>query len=207
MARNENPPFGRGETFYGISPSPAIDTNNLGGQEFEGKTWLFEDLDFSKTNKPARTNRYVLCMCVRNDSGAALLPQRLVTFEKTAGKFPGKVDGYATVDADHAYPVDEFLPSTGVPANDLFWIVIEGPAMCLTPLDGGADNVFSVGTVVTSLTAASSGATSAGRVKPQVTTGATTAFALEVMNYIGRALSAATTANTGANLLVDVGKW
>ena len=79
--------------------------------------------------------------------------------------------------------------------------------MVTTDLAGGANDVINIGDVLTALTAATSGATTAGRVKPQSLAGATSVLGLEIMNMIGRAMSAATTANTGANLLVDIRHW
>jgi hypothetical protein len=207
MARDEAPPFGRGETFYN---GGTIDSNNLGGVQYEGKTYRFEDLDYSQTGgiKPARTGRYVDCMVVRNVGAAALLPKRLATFQLTAGSpMVGRVDGYSRLTSTPAFPVDEFLPAAGVPVNDLFYLVINGPATVLTDLAAGANNVFNVGDVLTSLTAATSGATTAGRVKPQDLTGATSLLANEVQNRIGLAMSAKTTSQSNADLLIDVRKW
>jgi hypothetical protein len=218
MARRENPPFGRGETYYGTSPIPAIDANNLGGKNFEGEVWEFEDISYALGAvgaKQARSNRLVKCMCVRNISGIALLPKRLANLttvaEAEVGQnlpaYLGQVDGYATATAQRAYPIDEWLPAAGVAANDLFWIVIEGPATVLTAQDGGADNVFTIGLGVVALTAVTSQATTAGRVAPVDFTGATVLLGNQIKNMIGWALSAATTANTAAGLLIEVGKW
>ena len=88
-------------------------------------------------------------------------------------------------------------------------MVIEGPTTVLTPLDGGADNVFTVGQRVVALTAVTSGATTAGRVTAQSLAATTlqNADAQQIMNVIGRAMSAATTANTNQGLLIYVGKF
>jgi hypothetical protein len=182
--------------------------------ELEGKTWVFEDIQYNTPNqvgaKPARSNRDVLCMVVRNVSGVNILPGQLVNLQ-TAGAdgryYLGRVDGLAYVTAQRAYPADEWLPAAGVPNNDLFWIVIKGPGSILTPLDGGADNVFTVGERVVALAAASSQATSAGRIAPQVLTGATTPLAIQIQGQIGWALSAATTGNTNQLLLCEIGEF
>jgi len=206
MARNEDPPFARGQTFYN---GATIITTDLGGQNLEGKEWEFEDIDLSQTGaKPARTNRTVRCRCVRNVSGISLLPKRIVTYQSagTDGRYDvGRVDGYSTtVAARAAGVVDEWLSSTGVVNNDLFWIVVSGPTKVLTDLAGGANNVVSIGGLVTALTAATSQATTAGRVQPQDLTGATALLGNQIQNVIGKALSAVTTANTNADLLVDM---
>lgn len=204
MPRTENPPFARGETFY---QGRTIDTNDLGGLQHEGKVWEFEDIDLSVGTvgaKPARTNRTVKCLCVRNVSGIALLPKRLVVFQTagTDGRYAaGRVAGYTSVTNQRGYPVDEWLPAAGVPNNDLFWIVIEGPSLCITDLAPGAGNLISVGSFVDALTAATSGATTAGRVEIIANLTSSAAF------RVGMALSATTTGNTNADILVDVGKW
>lgn len=207
MARDENPPFNRGETFFGdrtISSQDITDTAYL-----EGKEWVFEDLNYNAAGqtKPVRSGRPVKCRVVRNNSAGALLPKRLASFQLTAGNYPKAVDGYADTTAELSYPVDEFLPSAGAQQYDLLWIVIEGPATVLTDLAGGANNVVNVGDRVVALTGATSGATTAGRVAPIDLTGATALLANQILNFVGRAVSAKTTGNTNADLLVDVGKW
>lgn len=203
MARDEAPPFERGQTFYG---GGTIDSNNL-DPSLEGKEWVFDDLDLTVTGaKTKRSGKKVRCRCVRNVGAAALLPKRLVSF--VAGTTYGKrVDGYADTTAEEAYPVDEFLPAAGVPVNDLFWIVVEGPATVLTDLAGADNNVINAGGVIVALTGATSGATTAGRVAPQDLTGATAVLAKQIQNRIGVALSSKTTANTNADLLIEVKKW
>ena len=209
MARKENPPFPRGETFYN---GGTIDSNNLGGAQLEGHIWEFEDIDLSSGagGKKTRSNRRVVCMCVRNVSGIALLPKRLANLQTggTDGRYMlGRADGYATTTAAMGYPIDEWLPAAGVPNNDLFWLVIDGPATVKSDLAGGANNVINVGTALVSLTAATSQATTAGRVAPQDLTGATALLGNQLQNKVGFALSAATTANTDADILVDVRAW
>jgi hypothetical protein len=209
MARDEAPPFGRGECYWDTSYTPSA-TEIADSKYLEGKEWLFEDLDYSQRGaRPVRTGKYVRCRCVRNTSAGNLIPKKLVTFEvdaTTGIELLGRVDGYARTTAVRAYPVDEFLPSAGVQANNLFWVVMEGPAVILTDLAGADNNVLNVGTVVVALTGATSGATTAGRVAPQDLTGATALLADQIQNRIGYALTAKTTANTNADVLVDVTK-
>lgn len=202
MARNENPPFERGETFYN---GATIDSSDLGGVNLEGKEWIFEDKN--PVTGVARTGNYVRCRVVRNTNAAALLPKRIVSFEADGAEYGCRVDGYATTTAAEGYPLDEYLPTAGLPANDLGYIVVDGPATVLTDIAAAAGNVVSAGGWVVALTAATSGATTAGRAAAQVLTGATAALAAQVQNRIGRALSAKTTANTNADMLILVGKW
>ena len=207
---DDAPPFERGSTFYNGS---TINSSDLGGLQFEGKKWAFEDLTYTGTTgaKARRSNRTVTCMCVRNVSGIALLPKRLARLQRTGtdGRFfLGRADGYGFATAEYGvFPVDEWLPAAGVPNNDLFWVVIEGPATVLSDLAPAASGVFNVGDAVVALTAATSQATTAGRVSAQDLTGATALLANQVGNRLGRALSAATTANTNSSLLINVSKW
>jgi hypothetical protein len=100
--------------------------------------------------------------------------------------------------------VDEWLPSAGVVDDDLFWIVRKGPTLVLTDLAGGAANVITSGANLVALTAATSQATTAGRVQEYAFTTNVTALQSQVLNRLGKAMSAKTTANTNADLLVDL---
>jgi hypothetical protein len=210
MARNENPPFPRGETFYN---GGTIDTNNLGGTNLEGMEYEFEDLDLSTATgvKSARTNRKVRCRIVRNVSGIALTPKRLARYQATT--YGARIDGYCAVGAqDWAGVVDEWLPAAGVPTNDLCWIVVKGPSNILTDLAGADNNVINQGDPLVALTAATSQATTAGRIRTPSVSASSTAYddlvvLNEARNQVGRALSAKTTANTNADCLVEVGEW
>lgn len=194
-------PFDRGQTAStGLSSVDSTVLNNL-----EGKEYIVDDVD--PATGIARTGRRVKLRCVRNKAAAALLPKRLVSFKASAGVFGAHVDGYADTTAEESYPVDEYLPAAGVAVDDLFYIVVEGPALVLSDLAGGANNVLNVGDCVVALTAATSGATTAGRVAPQDLTGATALLAKQIKNQVGYALTAKTTGNTNADVLVDVGRW
>jgi hypothetical protein len=210
MARDENPPFNRGETFFGVGG--VVNTVNQDPLQLIGHDWEFEDIIWSLAGtvgaKQLRTQRRVTCRVVKNVSGINLLPSRAVNMQTTGADgrtFENSVDGYAS--ASGAFVggiVDEWLPAAGVAPNDFFYIVTKGPTTCLTDLAAGATDVFTVGMIVAALTAATSQATTAGRVYPQDLTGATSVLGLQIQNAIGRALSAATTANTNSLLLVDV---
>lgn len=220
MARDETPDFGRGETMFGGTPTATQITESA---HFEGQEKVFEDVNWSNSAlgaKQLRSGRSVTCRCVRNTSGGNLLPKRLVTFEadSSADDYGKRVDGYSDVTAERAYPVDEFLPAAGVENNDLFWIVVKGPAEVLTDIAAAAGNVINVGDRVVALTAVTSGATTAGRVRNYPTVAAATntttgidAALLEAQNnlagVLGRALTAKTTGNTNSAILIDVGKW
>lgn len=207
MARNDAPPFGRGEY------ESNADLSLLCGREYE-----FEDIDWGQTtagHKKYRSGKMVRVRLVKNSSGVAILPKYLVQFSTTAGadKYNAVASGLARTTNQRGYPADEFLPTAGVPDGAYFFIVVQGPAICKTPLAGAEFNGdISVGGVLAALTAATSGATTAGRVANQTITGSSQATDYSVAidpaeNYVGRALSAATTGNTNSDILVDIGHW
>lgn len=133
MARDEAPPFARGNTFYNGMP---IDTSNLGGPNLEGKEFVFEVNSPDDNSPDDPSGRLIRVRIVRNVSTISLLPGRLAVFQKTA-PFETKVDGYTVGVADRpAGVIDEFLPTIGVPPNDLFYLVIKGPAAAVT-VDSG----------------------------------------------------------------------
>lgn len=220
MAKYELLPFPIGQTaFTGLTSSQFASTDKA---ELEGREFLVEDLDYSQSvPKPrafygsAGANRFKKVRVVRNASGVSLLPRMLVVMKP--GSYGGQVDGYGYVDACEAYPVDEFLPSGGVAANDLFYITVEGCAEVLTSLSGNAQNLITATTAGTNVgagnwlvaltAAASTTSTTAGRVQPITLTGATAPLAANVINRVGIALSAMTTAQTNTACLAYVKHW
>jgi hypothetical protein len=202
MARDENPPFERGDTWYGGDTPDATD---LGGVNILGMEWIFNDQN--PTTGVARTERYVRCRAVRNTSGIALLPKRLVVFSTTAGEYGFNVDGYCSTAAQEAYPTDEYLPTAGVVDDDIFWIVMEGPAVVETRTADMDHNIGVGGWGVAATADSSQAATTAGRINAAQTTGATGPLWIQIVNRIGRAMTARTTQNTNEDILIDVGHW
>jgi len=194
----------------------AIDANNLGGEQYVGREYVFEDIDLFNAAgtgaKPTRTNRKVRCRVVRNVSGINLLPKRLAQFKVSGVKYGAEVDGYARLTAGRGYPIDEFLPPAGVPNNGLFYIVVDGPALVKLPIGTGEMADMTEGDILVALTAVTSQSTTAGRITNQSFTGATTTSdytfaANQIQNSVGRALSARTTGNVTGDVLVEVGKF
>jgi len=198
MARNENPPFGRGETWFSGVGATTTDPTAVVGKE-----WVFEDVNPS--TRVVRSNKYVRCRAVRNVSGISLLPRRVASFKAAVDAHGLEVDGYTTTVAARGYVIDEYLPAAGVVDKDVFWVVIEGPAEFIT--DIATVDAINVGDKLVALTAVTSQATTAGRVDLFDATGATLPLANQAVNYFGYALSAKTSANTNASILVDVGHW
>lgn len=193
---------GRGKTYL-KGPNRTPDAAGTTSLAIEGIRKTFKDLDYSGVGiKAPRSGGEVVCTLVRNDSGITLLPKRAVSWK--SGYIGKRVDGYCTLDyVNCAGIVDEWLNSTnGVADDDYFWIAQRGPSNCLTDLAGGATNVINAGDIIVALTAATSQATTAGRVQSFVATSNVTNAVSEAMNKLGRALSAKTTANTNASVLV-----
>ena len=123
MSRDNVSTPGRGETWY---QGGTIDTNNLAGTEVEGQTKIFEDLNWGAAGiKTVRTSaRSVVCRLVRNMSGVTLFAKQLVQLDTN---LTTRITGRLATLFGEAYPIDEFLPASGVPHGDLCWIVIGGP--------------------------------------------------------------------------------
>ena len=187
----------RGATRFQGSGTIA-DADILQSANIEGATKKFDDHGAStgygvKPNR--RSNRFTTCVLVRNVSGFALTPKRLVTW--AAGYRGRRVAGYSRLSYEEsAGVVDELLPAAGVANNDLFWLAVRGPSLMTTPMEGNGNNVIGDGAILHALTAVTSGSTTSGR----IFVGATTS----PLTYIGRAMSAMTTANTNADILVDL---
>lgn len=193
----------RGKTYFGGSPSSSTD-----GAGVLGVMMDFDDVTPGSGVRAPRSNRRTTCILVRNASGIALLPKRTARW-KSGSKFK-EVDGYTTTTAAEAAGViDEHLPAAGVAANDLFWLAVKGPSLMLTDLAGGVNNSVALNDVLIAMTAVTSQSTTAGRIAPwgltatstQTTDGTYTNY---LLHYLGRALSARTTANTNADILVDL---
>lgn len=215
MARDESPPFELGKTWFN---GGTVDSTS--GAQFEGKEYVFEDIDISTGQ--LRSGKRKRVRVVRNVATVALLPKRLVKFKTTgATTFGSQVDGYATgntvaTSGDFAFPVDEFLPTAGVPVNDLFYIVVEGPAMCITTLDdsqAGIDIAVG-GRVGVAKTAAGTTGTTAGRIEAVTVSNHTDQTAATLLqsinalfNSVGRAMSANVTNTTNSSVLIEVCRW
>ncbi len=229
MAKYENLPFARGTTFF---DGQTADTTTYTATDLEGKEYEIEDINwvpatFSAT-KVQRSARLVRVRIMRNVSGVALQGGNLVQASNggTDGRFLlGRAIGYssvppsATLNVPPVYGVDEFLPSAGVPNNDLFYAVVAGPFLGFSsPLtadfQGGTTQIV----VGDWLVAATGGATTnttnistagAGKLASQTFNAATTGISQlpnlnAVQGRIGRALSALTSAQTCVALLMDM---
>lgn len=186
-----DPPFSLGQT---LGVSSATD-----GTGWVGAVKQFPDVD-PATGK-IRSNRVKTCVAVRNSAAVALLPKRVVRFRLTAGTAVfAEVDGYAAeTNEERVGVVDEHLPASGVAVNDVFWVTVAGPTEIAVALSGTA---VAVGDRLACVTAATSGATTAGRVGPSPLSASTAGANNNGIGVIARACSVGAT--TGANVLALV---
>ena len=98
--------------------------------------------------------------------------------------------------------VDEHLPSGGVAVNDVFWLTVKGPTEVSVALSG-TDVV--VGDRLVAIVAATSGATTAGRVTPmpQATLITTNGAGNNAFGVLGYAASAGATTGTAVLSFID----
>ncbi len=209
--------FKRGHGWHGTGTTVA--SGNYGGVERESTRRAFKSAAATTYNLRARrTGGDVVCMAVRNVASCVLRPKSLVSWK--AGSEFRRVDGYAFETAQAvAGVVDEFWPSGGVPVGELFWLQIQGPTLMITPevsTDGVTnDDISALDHLVAASAGSSAGATvnAQGRVAKQSTSLAHSASVTiplvfkQLQNRIGRALSAKTTAQTAADILVNLEMW
>lgn len=197
----------RGKTYL-KGPNRTPDATGTTSQALLGIKKVFRDFDYSAVGVGGvyapRTGGDVTCLLVRNSSGIALLPGRVAIWK--AGAIGREVDGYTAEDAlvgtRLAIPagiVDEFLPAAGVADDDLFWLVVKGYSNIRKSLDA---NTLTQGQAVVAITAATSQATTAGRIISYVQTSNQTVASNQAWQRIGVAVS--TSATTDANVLTYV---
>lgn len=193
MSLLSDPPFSLGQTL-------GVDSTS------DGKGWVgavkhFPDVD-PVTGK-VRSNRLKTCVAVRNSSGGALLPKRVVRFRVgTAGTAVfSEVDGYAAVtNEERVGVVDEHLAATGVADKDVFWVTVAGPTEVAVALSG---TDVAVGDRLSCITAATAGATTAGRVTPSPLSASTAGANNNGLGVIGRACSVGATTGSAVLALIN----
>lgn len=197
----------RGKTYL-TGPNRTADATATTSKAIEGIVKIFKDLDYSGSgvgSRAARTGGEVRCILVRNSSGIALLPKMAVTWK--AGYIGRQVDGYSKVESvPVAGIVDEWLPSSGVAANDYFWLAVRGPSVCLK--ESSTTAVSNAGDWVAAITAAASThSTTAGRVRAVAATTESTTTLSHALNRIGQAMSTSNTSGASTDLLVYLDLW
>lgn len=223
----ELPPFLPGQYMEARQTGATTDAH-LVGQEHEGKEFWFLDYNWASTSgiKPLRSNIPRKLRIMRNVSGNSLKGKRLcmngidsaavlgssiygasstyTAIQPTTGPLAmSRTGGLVRLEQYNGYPIDEFLPTAGVPHGALFYVVVSGPATVLTD---GADIMAGqwVGNVATATTAASTDNTGGKLSTAYALT--TTALSLGLhLNVLGRSLSTAISA-ADADVLVNVQK-
>jgi hypothetical protein len=144
MSAKSGAHFERGSTFY---QGGTIDSNNLLGDNILGTVKEFPDINFAQAGSDNNlTGGTVTCIALRNTTGSALLPKdvikpdTLLPFKNASAKSSAVAQWFGVV--------DEYLPSGGVPANDIFWCVVKGPttAKGVTVSGAQAAGMLPVGT-------------------------------------------------------------
>lgn len=205
MSNSTELPFDLGDTLTGKDSNGTLINNH-----WLGKVFTYHPRDKNATSvQGALTGRQLKIVALRNTLGAALQGKRLVLMS-TAGGYTSVEDvvGYsATHGAANVVAVDPYLSSSGCADDDIFWGILEGVTTLKTPTVG-ADfkGDIAVGSPLVASTGTTTGSTSEGRVCNVTlpgTTGATTALQ-QALNAVGTALSAKTTGNTDADILVSM---
>lgn len=194
-------PFELGQTLKGTDAD-----GNLVNQNMEGAVFCVPDPRSGAKGHP------LIVMCVRNmyqvaSTYTALLGKRYGLLKNSAGyDYAAQVVGYsATLAGAGAVAIDDQLPSTGVAAKDLFWVILKGYHTVLTDNAGTGLPDIAIGDPLIGATAAGSTTSVAGRVAGlTVATAQATNAALAAINVLARALSARTTGETSTNLLTYV---
>lgn len=193
MGKASDLPFQRGHTYYEGSTPP---TSSL-HPELEGKCYTIEDETSNVGVVGHRTGKSVRLMVVRNVSAAAIHPKEVCEIKNngTAKEFCGQVSGIAATVGELCYPADEYLPAAGAAINDLFYVVVEGPATVTS--DSAGDTTVNPGEWVIP------GAGTAGRVIGQdITVAAGAATFNQIQGAIGRCITPV--AGVSTDFLIDV---
>lgn len=201
MSLQCDPPFGLGQTLGTTGPTDSL--YGLASGASYGDNWVGvvkEFTDVSPVTGVVRSNRAKVCVAVKNTSGAALLPKRVVRLAGTGTALFGAADGYASVTNEELVGVvDEYLPASGVAANDIFWVTVNGPTEVAVALSG--TNV-AVRDRLSVVTAATSGATTAGRVTVSPLSAATNGANNDGTGVIGYACSSGATTGSAVLALI-----
>jgi hypothetical protein len=108
MSYTFDPSFGRGLVLGTLWVHPIEKVDPLvTGASTVGRTKQFTDVN--PKGGAILSNEIVTCVAVRNTTAAAVLPGATVTVKGQTGV------------------VDEYLPATGCPVNEVYWLVIAGP--------------------------------------------------------------------------------
>lgn len=190
----------RGKTYL-TGPNRTADSSPTTSVAIEGIHKAFANKDYSSSRNalPLRTGGETVCILVRNVSGRTLLPKMAVVWK--AGFVGTRVDGFSAAESGVvAGIVDEWLPSTGVANNDLFWLAVKGPSLCLK--ESSTTAIAHDNWVAAITAAASTTSTTAGRIRAVAATSESTTTLSHALNRIGRAMSTSNTSGASTDFLV-----
>jgi hypothetical protein len=203
-------PFPIGETLYHGNTAlltADISAGTLKGDEFLGRIYEIEDKDYASSAvvKPYRSHMRRWIMPVRNMSGSTLQPKRLFAKRISTTNNPGQVAGYSfALYEPRAYPADEFISTTlGIPNRDVFYIVVQGPAMCTNGAAADGTEIIGDGDYMVAKAGTSATNADAGRVV-EIDPTATDLPASAHINFIGFAMGARLTTEVTQDILVNV---
>jgi hypothetical protein len=194
---------------YATLPFPVgTVSDNADHANFVGRKYLADYVNPASPVAPVAGGRQRTLILLKNNSTVALLPKRLVQLSVAAGVGGTQAIGYGRTPQTFVVPVDEFIPSTGVPVGSYFYGVWAGPAMCTMAYTEVAD-ITAGDHLVCRTAAASTGATDNGRVTKRVLTGHSATdnyddILLQIQNGLGQALSTVGSSSTGGDILVNV---
>ena len=152
MSYDVDPPFALGQTL-GVS-------NATDGANWVGVVKEFPDVD--PITGRVRSNKVKKCIAVRNSSGATLYGKRGVSFTPgSAASVVGYVYETGQANKQLAGVTDEYLPSSGVASNDVFWVTVEGPTQLLINV-ATEPGQHIIGATINSITAATSAGNTGG---------------------------------------------
>lgn len=201
-------PFELGETSKGTDAD-----GNIFTPEWAGKVFNLAASNYSAARlAPRRSGRQLLGVPLLNNSGITLLGKRLARLKRGGGVDDlARVDGYSAILGEKGVVIiDEFLATSGVADKYYFWGIFQGPVTILTPtVNTDFNGAITVGAYLIAATGATTGNSTSGRISNVTFTNATAGNSLNgfdafnaAANLVGRALSARTTDNTAADLLV-----
>lgn len=120
-----DPGFARGQVL-GVTKS-LYDAEAGDGSHLYGVHKVFTDVD--PKSGAILSNETVECIAVKNESGGVLAAGTVVAFD--LDKTLTCIDATATTTSVRFGVVDEYIGSQGVPANEVFWLVVKGPTKVL----------------------------------------------------------------------------
>ena len=188
MSRYNKLPFERGRSAFQNQATSDWDITSLA--HLEGQKVYLPNID--PTNPEVRRNGTdVVAVVVRNDSGGLLVPGTALWW-KTGYHGTRVTASAATTNAPVCGFVDDHAPTAGIQDDDLFYMIVEGPATLVSDKDSG--QAHGGGNLIEGELLVNSGV--AGKVEGHdVSANAYGADANQVWNTVARVITTATVAS------------